>query len=90
MSQVSLKNPPQVFVSSAATSAGVSRGVAASKLRKLGSRLYTTNLDEEPASLVRRHLWEVVRPEEGDEKGIRLRIPMQRTSTQRGLEKIPT
>ena len=41
-------------------SAGVSRGVAAGKLRKLGSRLYTTNLDEEPASLVRRHLWEVV------------------------------
>jgi hypothetical protein len=40
-------------------SAAVSRAVAAGKLRRLGSRLYTTNQREEPAALVRRHLWEI-------------------------------
>jgi Fic/DOC family len=55
----SVKNPPEVFVSTAAMSAPVSRAVAAGKLRKLGSRLYTSNLTEEPASLIRRHLWDI-------------------------------
>jgi Fic/DOC family protein len=59
VAQVSLKNPPEVFVSTAAMSAAVSRGVALGKLRKLGSRLYTTNLREDPATLVRRHVWEI-------------------------------
>jgi hypothetical protein len=40
-------------------SAPVSRAVAAGRLRKLGSRLYTTNLTENPESLVRRHLWDI-------------------------------
>src|SRR5260221_11338865 len=40
-------------------SSAVSRAVAAGRLRKLGSRLYTTNLTENPESLVRRHLWDV-------------------------------
>src|SRR5712691_9523216 len=40
-------------------SAPVSRAGAAGRLRKLGSRLYTTNLTEAPASLVRRHLWDI-------------------------------
>jgi len=40
-------------------SAPVSRAVATGKLRKLGSRLYTTNLTENPVSLVRRHLWDI-------------------------------
>lgn len=59
MARISLRNPPEVFVSTAATSAAVSRAAAAGTLRKLGSRLYTTNRTEEPASLVRRHLWEI-------------------------------
>lgn len=59
MARFSLKNPPEVFVSTAAVSAPVSRAVAAGKLRKLGSRLYTTNLTEDAASLVRRHLWDI-------------------------------
>src|SRR5229473_7433729 len=59
MAKLSLKNPPEVFVSTAAKSAPVSRAVTAGKLRKLGSRLYTTNLTEAPASLVRRHLWDI-------------------------------
>src|ERR1051326_1451226 len=40
-------------------SAPVSRAVAAGRLRKLGPRLYTTNLTEDSASIVRRHLWEI-------------------------------
>jgi hypothetical protein len=59
VARFSLKNPPEVFVSTTAMSAPVSRAVSAGKLRKLGSRLYTTNLTEDPASLVRRHLWDI-------------------------------
>src|SRR5271168_4739605 len=59
MAEISLKNPPEVFVSTAAMSAAVSRAVAAGKLRRLGSRLYTTNRSEDPAALIRRRLWEV-------------------------------
>jgi hypothetical protein len=59
VARISLKHPPEVFVSTAAMSAEVSRALKAGKLRKLGPRLYTTNLGEEPASLVRRHLWEI-------------------------------
>jgi hypothetical protein len=59
VARFSLKDVPEVFVSTAAKSAPVSRAVAAGKLRKLGSRLYTRNLIEAPASLVRRHLWDI-------------------------------
>jgi hypothetical protein len=59
VARFSLNGAPEVFVSTAAMSAPVSRAFAAGKLRKLGSRLYTTNLTEDPSSLVRRHLWEI-------------------------------
>jgi hypothetical protein len=59
VARISLKSPPEVFVSTAVMSSAVSRAVAAGRLRKLGSRLYTTNLTENPESLVRRHLWDV-------------------------------
>jgi hypothetical protein len=59
VAQVSLRDPPEVFVSTAAMSAAVSRAVVSGKLRRLGSRLYTTNHSEDAASLIRRHLWEV-------------------------------
>jgi hypothetical protein len=59
VAKISLKNPPEVFVSNAARSALVSRAVAAGQLRKLGFRLYTTNLTEDPQSIVRRHLWDI-------------------------------
>jgi fido (protein-threonine AMPylation protein) len=59
VARFSLKILPEVFVSTSATSAPVSRAVVAGKLRKLGSRLYTTNLTEEPSSLVRRYLWDI-------------------------------
>jgi Fic/DOC family/Protein of unknown function (DUF1488) len=57
--RISLKNAPEVFVSTTAMSASVSRAVAAGKLRRLAFRLYTTNLTEDPASLIRRRLWDV-------------------------------
>jgi hypothetical protein len=55
-----IQNAPEVFVSHVGMSKAVSRAVASGKLRKLGSRLYTTNQTEDPASLVRRHLWDIV------------------------------
>ena len=51
---------PEVFVSTAALAASVSRQVKLGKLRKLGSRLYTRNLTEPPERLVQRHLWPLV------------------------------
>ena len=59
MARISPKNPPEVFVSTAAMSAAVSRAVALGKLRSPSSRLYTTNRIEDAAALVRRHLWEI-------------------------------
>jgi hypothetical protein len=59
VTRFSIEGAPEVFVSTSAVSATVSRAVAAGKLRKLGSRLYTANLAEEPAALVRRHLWDI-------------------------------
>lgn len=59
MARISLKDAPEVFVSTAAMSVAVSRAVAAGKLRRLGSRLYTTNRTEDADTLIRRHLWEV-------------------------------
>jgi fido (protein-threonine AMPylation protein) len=55
----SLENAPEVFVSTTSLSAAISRAAKAGRLRKLGSRLYTTNLTEAPEALVRRHLWEI-------------------------------
>jgi hypothetical protein len=51
---------PEVFVSNASIAYQVSRGVKRGQLRKLGSRVYTTNLKEKPEILLRRHAWFVV------------------------------
>jgi hypothetical protein len=59
VARFSLESLPEVFVSTAAMSAAVSRAAATGKLRKLGSRLYTTNLAENPTTLIRRHLWDI-------------------------------
>jgi hypothetical protein len=45
---------PEVFLSKAATSRAVGRATKAGKLRKIGPRLYTRNIDEPLESLVRR------------------------------------
>lgn len=51
---------PEVFVSSTALTAWISREVKRGRLRKLGSRVYSTNLKESPEVLVRRHAWFLV------------------------------
>lgn len=51
---------PEAFVSSSAISREVSRRVKAGQLRKLGSRLYTTNLVDAPEAIVLRNLWDIV------------------------------
>lgn len=51
---------PEVVVSTSALTATVRRGVAAGRLRKIGPRLYTTNLVDSPAAVVRRSLWIVL------------------------------
>lgn len=60
MEQVRLADTEEVFFSTKATSAYVSRRVAAGRLRKIGPRLYTPNLAENPETLVRRYLWDIV------------------------------
>lgn len=51
---------PEVFVSHANIAPYVSKEVKKGKLRKLGSLVYTTNLQEPSEVLVRRHVWMLV------------------------------
>jgi len=55
MPEISLAGQPEVFVSSSALSKAAGAAVARGELRKLGSRLYTRNLTEDPERLVRRY-----------------------------------
>lgn len=50
---------PPVFLSTDEIKLQVSRDVKAGALRKIGPRLYTPNLDDQPAVVVRQNLWEV-------------------------------
>lgn len=60
MPDFSLEAMPEVFVSDTSISKAVSEAVARGKLRKLGSRLYTRNLDEEPERLGRRNWYYLI------------------------------
>ncbi len=60
MSTSSPNNWPETFVSDTTMSRAVNRAVRAGRLRKLGSRLYTPNLRDEPEAIVRRNLWQIV------------------------------
>lgn len=51
---------PPVFISTEAIKLQVSRDAKEGRLRKIGPRLYTPNVADEPATVVRRNLWEVV------------------------------
>lgn len=55
MPEISLGALPEVFVSNSETSKAVGEAVARGQLRKIGSRLYTRNLTENPDRLVRRN-----------------------------------
>lgn len=60
MPRFSINAMPEIFVSDTAISKAVSGAVARGQLRKLGSRLYTRNLDEEPERLVRRNWYYLI------------------------------
>ncbi|TNE38573.1 MAG: cell filamentation protein Fic [Alphaproteobacteria bacterium] len=60
MPKFSVANMPEVFVSDTAISKAVSEAAARGELRKLGSRLYTRNLDEDPEKLVRRNWYQLI------------------------------
>ncbi len=49
-----------MFLSTEEIKVQVSRDVKAGQLRKIGPRLYTPNVTDDPATVVRRNLWEVV------------------------------
>jgi hypothetical protein len=51
---------PETFVSTSETTKLASKAVHASKLRKLASRLYTSDMTGAPEAIVRRNLWPVV------------------------------
>ncbi|MBM3757221.1 MAG: Fic family protein [Acidobacteria bacterium] len=51
---------PEVFVSNSDLASAVSRETKLGRLRKIGSRLYTRNLRDEPEKLVLRNLWPLV------------------------------
>jgi len=53
----SLERVPEVFFTQAAWSRDIRTLTRAGELRKLGPRLYTKNLRDEPAEIVRRNLW---------------------------------
>lgn len=55
MAKISLKALPEIFVSNVQMSKAVGEAVAKGELRKLGSRLYTCNLEENPERLIRRN-----------------------------------
>ena len=50
----------EAIVSDASISRDVSRAVKGGALRKLASRLYTSNLTDQPEKIVRRNLWSIV------------------------------
>lgn len=60
MSKFSVSALPEVFVSDETITQSVYDAVERGQLRKLGSRLYTRNLDEAPERLVRRHWYNLV------------------------------
>ena len=60
MPKFSISAMPEIFVSDTAISKTVSEAVARGQLRKLGSRLYTRNLEEEPERLVRRNWYYLI------------------------------
>jgi hypothetical protein len=56
-----LSGMPEVFASRAEIAPAVYKALKRGKLRKIGSRLYTKNLTEEPSRIVRRNWYALVR-----------------------------
>src|SRR3546814_12336908 len=60
MPDFSVNALPEVFVSDTSISKPVSEAVDRGELRKIGSRLYTRNLAEDPERLVRRNWYHLI------------------------------
>ncbi|MDE2570156.1 MAG: Fic family protein [Sphingomonadales bacterium] len=60
MPEFSVSTCPEVFVSHTAISKAVYEAVARGELRRIGSRLYTRNLTEDPERLVRRNWYHLI------------------------------
>ncbi len=60
MSKFSIAALPEVFVSDGTISGAVYEAVERGQLRKLGTRLYTRNLEEDPERLVRRNWYTLI------------------------------
>jgi len=55
-----MKNFPFLFASDARQSADVSRAAKAGHIRKIGPKLYTTNIADDAEHLVRQNLWQIL------------------------------
>ena len=60
MPEFSIAAMPEVFVSDRSISKAVYEAVARGQLRKLGSRLYTRNLTDDPERLIRRNWYHLI------------------------------
>lgn len=59
MPNFDIERMPEVFLSTDEISYAVSRAAKSGKLRKIGPKLYTTNLTDPPEQVVRRNLWHI-------------------------------
>jgi hypothetical protein len=55
-----VQNYPILFLSDKSHSAGISRAAKKGAVRKIGPRLYTSNMVDEPEQLIRQNLWQIV------------------------------
>ncbi|MDT8445212.1 MAG: hypothetical protein RQ722_13030, partial [Desulfuromonadales bacterium] len=55
-----MKKFPVVFISNTSLSEDVAKEIKAGRARKLGPRLYTTNMKDEPTRVIRQNWWQVL------------------------------
>lgn len=55
-----MKKYPLLFLSDTSHSSEISRAVKAGAIRKIGPRLYTSNMADDPKQLVRQNLWQII------------------------------
>jgi len=60
MPELSIANMPEVFVSNTEITKAVYDAVEAGRLRKIGTRLYTRKMNEDPERLVRRNWYHLI------------------------------
>ena len=60
MPEFSISAMPEVFVSDSSISKAVYEAVERGQIRKLGSRLYTRNLKDDPDRLIRRNWYNLI------------------------------